>query len=90
MSDMSDTTAASWDQYFEEYNLVVFGLVLIVPLIFWFVSAFNVKEIYATTLLNIINRKLLFGNKLLLFDETLKKSMLEKLNSENESEIIFA
>jgi len=77
-------------QYFKEYDLAVFGLVLFIPLIFWIISAYKVKEIYAETLLNVINRKLLFGNKMLLLDEGLKRSMLEKLFSENESEIIFA
>jgi len=76
--------------YFEEYRLSLFAFAIIIPLLLWLYSAINVKSKYNNMLQNVINLRLLSGNRFILVDEKTNENLVEKLGSSDEIEVLFA
>jgi len=76
--------------YFEEYHLSLFAIALVIPLVLWLVTSVNVRKVYNATLQGIINLRLMSGDRYLLIDDETKNILVDKLDSENEIDVLFA
>lgn len=76
--------------YFEDYRLSLFALAIILPILLWIASAVNVRRKYNSMLQNVINLRLLSGNRFILADEKTNEKLVEKLGSKDEIEVLFA
>lgn len=76
--------------YFDEYELDLFALALIIPILSWLFASINVRKTYNKMLQNVINLRLLSGKQFLLFDNRTNDILIEKLASDDEIEVLFA
>jgi len=76
--------------YFEEYRLGLFAIALVIPIVIWLSGAVNVRRNYNRMLENVINLRLLSGNQFILIDNKTKESLIERLKSEDDIEVLFS
>ena len=76
--------------YFEDYRLELFAIALIIPLLLWLLSATNVRRMYFLMLQNVIKLRLLSGKQYLLIDAKTNEKLIEKLDADDETEVLFA